>query len=237
MTTNSAAQPTAFSPAKIFVGYRLRPIPDVEKWMPEFAAPSNYKDEAKIKDYIEAKKEEFATAAAGLPYLATFEDVCLIDPQSEKALRFEYVDPTSNKQSVAVRVRNYLLKAYPKAWANAAHYDPSRLPGAIFIGFDPRRFLKVLGLECSLPTVDKPCPLRLWYGNADHRDIEEAVCPKDFAPWLNIKTVLKMRRPIDPNAIEHWDTITKDWTEPGHNAQQDAMLSIELATQLGFLSE
>ena len=39
----------------------------------------------------------------------------------------------------------------------------ARLIGVIFfVGFQPRTFLKVLGLECSLPDVAQPAPLKLW---------------------------------------------------------------------------
>ena len=234
MSASNTSQP--FRPAKIFVGYQLRVIDNVEQWLPEFTAPSNYKDETKIREYVESKKEEFLTKAAETPYLATFQSVCLIDPQREKALKFEYTDPATGKPSIAVRVRNYLVKEYAQAWVNAAHYDPARLPGAIFIGFDPKLFLKVLGLECSLPSVDKACPLRLWYGNSDHRDIEEAVCPKDYRPYLSLKTVLKLRRPLEASAAADWDKVTQDF-EPRLHAFNEAMLSVELATQLGFLNE
>jgi hypothetical protein len=216
----------------LFVGYKTCTIPDVEKFTPEFKAPAHWKDKAKIEAAVTEKREAFQAEAHLQPYTGTFDEVVLIDAKNQKSLRYVRGAADEGKSPVSVRVRNYLLKTYPDAWGN----DPCEVkkPSVTFVGFDPRLFLKVLGLECSLPSVGKPVPLRLWYNNSDHRDITEAVLPKDYKN-LDLKTVLKLRRPVEPEAIVKWDALVKDWDGPGKDPAKDAQLSVELALQLGLL--
>lgn len=230
---------------KLFVGYKTRLRPGAEKTVPEFRAPGNYKDQAKIAAFQEEKKAGFLDAAKDMPYTGTFDEVFLIDPQSPderapektkmKALQYRWQPPEEGgtKPPVSVRVRNYLLKHYRHAWANDTN---GRRPAeVVFVGFDPRTFLKILGLECTLPAIAKPCPVGMWYGNSDHRDIGEAICPKEFV-GLTLPFALSFRRPVDPEQAVYWDSITKGWTGPGETPEQDARIAIELARQLGFLT-
>lgn len=227
---------------KIFVGYKTRLREGADKVLPEFKAPANYKAADKIAQYQEEKKQAFLIDAKNMPYTGTFDEVCIIDPNARdeknpeqkktKALLYKWHPPEDGKPSVAIRVRNYLLKNYPSAWGNDTHGRSK--PEVIFVGFDPRTFLKMLGLECTLPGVDKPCPLGMWYSNSDHRDIGEAICPKDFA-GLTLPFALKFRRPADEEDAATWDKFTAGWTGPGENPEADARIAIELATQLGFL--
>lgn len=229
---------------KIFVGYKTRLRDGADKVLPEFKAPANYKDAAKIAQYQDERKQQFLADARNMPYTGTFDEVFLIDPnvrdekapekKKTKALQYRWHPPEDGKPPIAIRVRNYLLKNYPTAWVNDTHGRSK--PEVIVVGFDPRTFLKILGLECTLPGVDKPCPLGLWYSNSDHRDIGEAVCPREFV-GLTLPYALKFRRPADPEDAATWDTITKGWAGPGENPEADARIAIELATQLGFLDD
>lgn len=229
---------------KLFVGYKTRLREGADKALPEFKPPSNYKDAGKISAYVEEKKAGFLADAKNMPYTGTFDEVFIFDPNARdekqpnvlkpKSLLYKWHPPEDQRPAVSVRVRNYLLKTYPDAWSNDTHGRKS--PSVIIVGFDPRTFLKILGLECSLPTVDKVCPLGLWYSNSDHRDIGEAICPKEFA-GLTLPFVLKHRRPTDEEMGKAWDELTKGWTGPGENPEQDARIAIELATQLGFLDD
>ncbi len=216
---------------KIFIGYKTRTIDGIEKLLPEFKAPSHWKDKEKIAADVAEKKEAFLANAKNMPYTGTLSEVVLCDNKAKKTLQWK---DDADKPPVSVRVRNYLLKNYPDAWSNDTH--DRKPPSVILVGFDPRTFLKILGLECSLPTVNKPCPLGLWYTNTDHRDIEEAIMPKEFK-GLTLPYVLKFRRPVDAAEATKWDGLVKDWPGPGVFPDRDALLCVELATQLDILSE
>lgn len=228
---------------KLFVGYRTKLRPGAETAVPTFKAPANYKDAAKITAFQEERKAGFMEAAKNMPYTGTFDEVYLIDPQARdekdpekkkfKFLRYTWHPPEEGKPPIAVRVRNYLQKWYKWAWA---HETVGRRPAeVVFVGFDPRTFLKILGLECSLPEINKPCQLGMWYGNSDHRDIGEAVCPKEFG-GLTLPFALSFRRPQAESEAAYWDAWVKGWTGPGENPEADARIAVELAKQLGFLT-
>lgn len=218
--------------AKIMIGYRTRLVPGAEKNLPDFKYPSNYKDAGKIAEYKKEAATAFLEDAKNMPYTGTFDEVYLADDKNNKAMMWSSsVDET--KPPVSVRVRNYLLKYYPDVWNNDGLLQKGG-PKAIIIGFNPRTFLKMLGLECSLPAINKPCPLGLWYSNIDHRDIEEAIMPKDFK-GLTLAYVLKHRRPVDLEDAKHWDELLTDWPGPGTFPEKDALIATELATQLGFV--
>lgn len=219
---------------KIFIGYRTRPAAGVEKVLPEFKAPSHYKDPAKIAAYVAEARAAFTANAQNMPYTGTFDEVVLIDGKHHKVLQWSHAAAEEGgKPLVSVRVRNYLLKHFPDAWTDDGTLRKGG-PAVIFVGFDPRTFLKILGLECSLPAVNRRCPLGLWYSNTDHRDITEAVLPKEFT-GLTLPYVLKMRRPTDGETAKRWDEALADWPGPGVFPEKDARITVELATQLGFV--
>lgn len=225
-------------PLKIFVGYRTRPVDNVNELTPAFAANRSLKDEAKIKADLEEKQRLFGQECRNQPYTGTFDEVVLIDGQTKKVLPYMHPSSGGNKQPISLRVRNYLVSTYDAVWSWDTHHKKGdERPTLVFYGFAPRTFLKMLGIECSLPRIGKPCPPKLWYSNVDHRDIEEAVIPHDFAKRLTWDIVLKERRPTDPEDGAKWDALVKEWKGPGNNPEMDAKLCVELATQLGFMHE
>ena len=242
MTDESVKKPKPV--LKLFVGYKTRLNPGADKHVPEFRPPSNYKDAGKIAAWQDEQKQAFLADAKNMPYTGTFDEVFLIDPQGKdekapggkkfKALQYKWSPPEEGKPPVAVRVRNYLLKNYRTAWSHDTH--GRKPPEVIIVGFDPRTFLKILGLECSLPHIAKPCPLGLWYSNSDHRDIAEAICPKEFK-GLTLPFALSFRRPVEADLAALWDETVKGWPGPGENPEQDARIAVELGNQLGFLDE
>jgi hypothetical protein len=220
--------------AHIIVGYRTRLVADARALMPDYVAPSNWKDKAKINEYIDGKQQEFLTAALEVPYTATLDQVFLVDTGNGRMIQWDFIaDP--NKACVSVRVRNYLVNIYGKGWSEK-EYKVSDPPFRI-IGFNPRRFVKILGLECSMPAIAKPLPLKMWYSNAGHRDIGKAILPKEFRDTLSLDKILRSRRPTSDVARERWDKILEDWKGPHIHPEKDALLTVELATQLGFLNE
>ncbi len=217
--------------AKIIIGYKTRLVAGVDKITPEFKANAGYKDAAKIQADIEEKKAAYLAGAKDMPYTGTFDEVFIVDGTHEKIVLYRY-DET--KAPISVRVMTFLNKYYPNGWLDDTH--GRKQPEAIFVGFDPRTFLKILGLECSMPAINKRAPLGMWYTNADHRDIGEAMLPKEFK-GLSYAQVLKLRRPVVPAEAKKWDDLTEGWAGPGANAEKDALIAVEIASQLGILKE
>lgn len=223
--------------AKLIVGYRTRALEKekLDALKPQFEAAKNLKAQDKIAADIADKEAQFYADAALMPYTATFDCVVIADPSNEKIQRWDYKgrEPGSGKQPICLAVANWILKQYPNAFSWDTH--EKKKPTVIFLGFNPRLFLKMLGTECSLPENAKPLPPTMWYSNSDHRDIEEAVCPSDFKR-LTLHTVLKRRRPSG-EAQKQWDEIMADWQGPGNDPVKDVWLATELAAQLGFIKE
>ncbi len=227
---------------KIIVGYRTRIIEPAEVFqalMPKIEANKSIgKDnEAKRAEDIKQRTAAFMEEAKNMPYIGTFDEVTLIAPALEKAITWNYKgrEPGAEKQSISAAIGGWLAKHFPDAWPNDTH--EVRKPEAVFIGFNPRLFVKMLGIECSLPTNAIPLPVKLWYSNADYRDIKGAILP-DECKQLSLQSVLAhRRRPLDPTAAKKWDATMKTWTEPGIDTKADAWLVTELASQLGFLED
>lgn len=229
--------------AKLIVGYRTRAVePELLKTLmpPDFKPKRNLKDQAKIEADVEARKEAFAEAAKWQPYTGTFDSVVIADPANDHIGEWNYEgrQPGGPKTPICLAVAAYLMKAYPDAWTPGAANQ--RTLQAIFIGFNPRLFLKMLGEECSLPEhnqgQNRALPLGLWYSNSDHRDIMEAVVPTGF-PSLTFDVALKRRRPIRVDDAARWDRLVEGWQGPHHDPKADTLLIAELASQLGFFRD
>lgn len=224
--------------AKLIVGYRTRPLEaaTLEQLKPQFTASKALKAADKIAQGIADKEAQFIEEAANMPYTGTFDSVVLADPKNEKIQRWDYKgrEPGSGKQPICLAVASWILKQYPDAFSWDTH--EKKKPQVVFVGFNPRLFLKMLGTECSLPEHGKPLPPTMWYSNSDHRDIEEAVCPSDFKR-LTLQTVLKRRRPAGGEAQQKWDEVMSGWEGPGVDPVKDVWLATELSAQLGFLKE
>lgn len=221
---------------KILIGFRTRPLPTekLKELMPSFRAKGTLKDKLKIEADILEKTEKFLANAKDMPYTGTFDAVAISDPANEGSRAWTF-NPEA-KVPICVSVAKHILKAYPNAWSMDTH--DMRAPKVVFIGFNPRLFLKMLGAECSLPENNFPLPPKMWYSNSDHRDIETAVLPDEFAKaGLTLETVLKRRRPTAKDDQAAWDKILNGWTGPHNDPVKDVLIATELAVQLGFLND
>lgn len=221
----------------ILVGFELQLRPDLMP-VPQWDEPKSYSG-AKLMEWRDNKQAELLDAVSAQPYTATFKTVTLFDArreadkQSKFTWKAEGRGPGEGKLSIALAVRAKLLELYPDTWPYSlgAASDPSSR--VVFVGFQTRLFLKVLGIECSLPEnqVGAPgesyvLPLSMWYDNhANHRDIEHAVIPSDYSKYLTWDVVLQSRGLRESFA---------DWNGPLQNAEQDLSLSTVLAAQLGM---
>lgn len=231
---------------QIFVGYKLKPAVATEvtdalvaKYLATLDVPKTYAAEPKRSEWLEGKKGEWLPSVANAPYIATFEEVVLIAPAMKTTVTYkaEGREPGGKKKSVSAAARNFLLELYPNAWSKDTH-PASRQVEVAFMGFNPRLFLKILGIECSLPVNNCPLPAAMWYGNTDHRDIEEAVLPTPECRNLsgNWEFIVNARRPkTEGDDLTRYNNIVTGWTGPGVNAKKDALLAVEWANQLGFI--
>lgn len=214
----------------IFVGYRLKEVPYLDDLLQ--AIPEG--DDDKSKAAAVKARDKVRTCAKENLYTCTFDEVFLAIPTMEKARLFKS-EGHKEGYSVSATVSGFLLKLFPQAWPDAL-FTPRGDPEAIFMGFDPRFFLKLLGLECSMPMHGCALPVSMWYGNSDHRDIGEAVMPKTETKQLDWPLVLAARglgMAADDKA--RYDAMIKNWQGPGVHPQQDVDIVIAMATQLGFL--
>ncbi len=219
-------------PSKILVAFKTRLVPGIVPDVSQLVPPANYKSEEAITKWRAERLVDAQEMYRLQPYTATFDEVQLADVSRNETKQWKYREPGSGKPSVSAVIAAYLLKQYPNAWSNTTHPD-RKTPEAIFIGFDSRLFLKILGIECSLPSSQgdpkklSPLPLALWYANSDHRDIEEAVKPTDFR-FLTWSVILQAR-----GLHESF----KDWNGPHDDVSSDLRLTTELAAQLGMLND
>jgi hypothetical protein len=229
----------------LITAYKTKPLASelIDSLKPAFEADKRLSDPLKIAADLKAKEDAYLTEAARQPYTSTFDEVFLVDPVGvQKPLWLKYRIPGGPKPPVCVAVREWLLSHYPGSWledwqTGVAKSGVGVVPvRVIFVGFNPKLFLKLLGEECSLPEINQPLPPRMWYGTSDHRDVEEAICP-EICKRLTLEMALKRRRPAAEEAAQKWDAVLKDWKGPGHDVQKDALLVTQLWFQLGFFSD
>lgn len=205
---------------KIVLGYRTRAVELAEPFVPEFSPPANYKDRAKIDEWLDQRKAEWAETSLTYPYLSTFDEVfiAVIAPGIREVGKWSYRAPDSGKQPVCLALKTFLTKFFGSAWDGGGTKP-------VFLGFDPRTFLKIWGLECSMPANASPLPPAVWYGTTNHRDVAEALLPAEFKS-VPLAWVLKHR------GIE-----VPGWQRPGLDPELDARVVVVAAEQLGFLTE
>jgi hypothetical protein len=209
----------------ILVGYRLRLVPGYEKFAPAYEAPVRTKDPEKRAQYTAERLAEFAEQALTMPHTATFDEVFLSSPRQRKIERWAWSEdrgPGKQRPAICRAAASWILTLFPNAWSN----DVIRRgdPQVIFMGFEPRLFLKIMGLECSAPEHKCPLPLGMWYDNADHRDIGKALIPSEAEGHLKLPAVLAARKILPKEG----------WTGPGKDAMEDVRIATEAAVQLGI---
>jgi hypothetical protein len=219
--------------AKLVVAYRT--MLDARRTVDTsgVVAPANYKDEAKIAAYIADGKAKLLASAASQLYLGTFAEVQIQDAKHGR--KGTFVPHEGVKLPLCLLIRNWLLEQYPNAWAHSLQEDHA--PEVIFIGFNPRLFVKMLGIECSLlenqPTdaaghrdvkISNALPLGMWYAN--HKgvcDLEDMLKPSPQMPWSQVLAARGL--------LEQFKT----WQGPGRDVTEDLDLAVELATQVAIL--
>ena len=157
--------------AIVLVGYTLQARLDAEQLMPEFEAPSNYGAE-KAAEYVSKQRAAWlAGGCAESPYTGTLASCTLA---CFPPVHGDVLDPKIMECPDTDELSGLLKDCYGGLFDRNGEY---KLDGVVrFIGFEPRRFLKILGLEAA--EKGNPLPQDLWYGGSEYRDIEAMVCPE-----------------------------------------------------------
>ena len=204
----------------VIVGYQTKPMSELGKYVPQFVANKTLKDPAKIEADLAAKKSQFEATAGCLPYFGRLRRVVLVDcqPMATEGSIVEFSD--SGSESVGVQVAEWLEQRFSDCWSN-------RLDGRWgemmmqFVGFNPKTFLKIMGVECAL--AGKPCPGNMWYGNSDHRDISTFLLPDELPKITTDWTIPARMLNIDMS------------NPPGTSPEADIAICVQVLQKFGFL--
>ena len=229
---------------KIVFAYRTRLVDGVELYFSDVAAPSTWKDPIKIAANIEEKKAKLMAEAGSVPYSGTFDEVRLLNVSAahDVVITYKGREPGSGKavaRAVLKWLRDEFKDDFAEAWPHTMGKVRTGPPVALFIGFDPANFLKMLGVDASLPCnqmlgpdgkIDEKrrtyAPLGLWYSNSDYRDIESVMfAGNTHHSW----SLLLQRRGLSEKFAS--------WKEPHQDLEQDIALITDLAAQIGMLRE
>jgi hypothetical protein len=195
----------------------------------------------------EAYRAEFMEVAGQLPYSAEFEEVAIMD--TVKAVGGHFVlpagEPPAGKRfrSVACLANEWLLKYWD---------GPDRSLDATLFGFNPKLFLKVLGLACAeehslRPQREVPCPAGFWWGHSDYRDILSALFPEPLEKYygddlrvpllrfgLTQETWSEELAALAPEQLFAEHVKVRLPYVPGVNPVLDLQLTLVLLARLGF---
>lgn len=218
---------------QLLVGYTMVKYPGTDEFFGEMRksieAPANYKDPAKIQEYKDKKFQELQEEAFKMPYLGTFGSVHLLDTSTppEPTLHkwsSEKRQPFGKDKPLSALIASFLKSKWPDAFEEQFSVE-HKVSEIILVGFEIRRFVKMLGLECSMPGIECPLPGILWYGSHAYRDVSEMIIPKDVKLDKFLPFVLKCRGL----------SVKENWKGPCEDAATDLRLTTELLTQLKFL--
>lgn len=216
----------------VFVSYKMQANPGFTPTPDLVRVPGQYKKAESIAAYIEDQLAAMPAVFAQQPYTGTFAEVQLCHAGSKQPnahVRFAYRDPASGRQPACVDIRKWLLGAFPGVWAEYTLAASLRTapPTVLFVGFDPKRFLRTLAIECSLPdTKGVVTPLPLTLATGDCFDLEDAVMPSTYCRHVSWNMVLGARGLAAACA---------GWAGPGADCGKDLELAVRLAAQLGVI--
>lgn len=226
---------------KVYVGFETAVVEGTD-W-------KKFVDVGDLTDLTEAKKAAALAKRdkinfAAMPYTGRLKRVAFVIPGESQPILFadKPVKGKGTGATAAIQplrcasVVEYLLTKFAgpegePAWHNDTNPDRRTPPVAIFVGFDPKLFLKMLGLGCMLERT--AAPLGLWYGNSDHRDIENALLPTEAKELTWDMVFARLRGLYSGDAKTRFDKLVEKF-EPGKDAVVDAALSYELGDLLGF---
>lgn len=239
----------------VFVGYRLagkRGL-DLDAVIPEFKPHGLIKDQLKKLADVQAKEEKWRENSEQLLYTGELAEVQLIgvdcdaaaqcDPRASVVRAYfkrgEWCDSPFFAEhlqkpiwSVALQMRHWLLSMYGRNWLEKNWQTMHSTGEVLFVGFDVKQGIKVLGIDCAL--TGNPLPLPLWYSSSDYRDMESAIVPSEWATaGVGLRTALTCFE-----AVGTFDgvRVPADYV-PGKRPVLDAEMCLRLGVRLGMVPE
>lgn len=205
-----------------FVGYETKKLPDLIE--PKFEPRKGTTKPETIARQIEEKRQLFHERAASSPYTSFLSRIVALEYRADTKEIEPLLDTSQKpkgrgdvKTPPAVRFASLLSQ-----W----DYGVSRTllrqvrNPVLFIGFDPKVFLKLLGTECAM--LQEPIRCGWWVANSDHMNIQSLLLPDAASVDFNAAcTYLGVATPKD--------------FEPCQNAEDDARLCYEITERLGLL--
>lgn len=232
LSGSSVSNPEPKMPAVILVGYTTRLTVDEKELIANLEPPASYTGK-KAQDWLDKNAVKVIEDAKSTPYTSELDQVAILDEVSGEVCVWSREGREETDKPMCVDIRDWLLTRHPDAWPHTTHrYGAVE---AIFVGFEPKTFLDLLGLECVCPgnwekdEAGNPVPesgilpLSLWYGNADHRDLSGILRCKTNPALL-------------PRALAALQITAPDgWTGPGKDARADVKVGVQIARRVGLL--
>ncbi len=209
------------------IGYQTKPLTaDVPaEFVPKFEPKSG--KNPKTSDELQA---EWVAEFQQTPYGATMSRCMIIDPAGVaqeftegKAVYRPKGFPKDQDVPVVLQVAGWLEKTYGKTVANdlAQQLSGDNTGGLMLLGFNPRGFVKQLGIEAA--RLGSPAKLGFWFANSDYKDMGNAILPEPYSRSYELELALKACGLYKPGFV------------PGLDARTDAVMSLRIALFLGLL--
>lgn len=206
---------------QLCVGYETRVRPDIQ--IPEFKPQDRLVDEAAKARDIERQREKFLREVGQSVYTAQLHRVCIAEVAADPSAGKLLDTGVGDEKSVIESTIEFLGEHYSEAWGSRSEALENIVT---FYGFNPKLFLKLLGIGGAI--YGMAVPIGLWYENRDHRDLENALLPSDCKPagWTLQQAIAQLYKVSLPRP---------DWS-PLQNAEEDATLAAMVAVRLGIIT-
>jgi len=200
--------------ARVVVSFTTKKSPVFDAVKPEFSAPSNYKDPAKISEFLTERMRRWESDEAPLhPHAAVIDTAKVVickRLQLSKAATRTSIDCTSASEAA-----DFLVDSLSDCW------DSPEAP--VFFGFDAKPFLRILSMETSMPGNTIKLPYKAWYGEGNTRELSTALYPASDS-IDEVRRLFRVRG-MDPKP---------NWV-PHDDSAEDMRLSLLICTQLGLI--
>jgi len=170
-----------------YFGWTSAPRPNWKALVVEPRAPSNYKDEVKIRRYIDEARRSQEAEVRRLGFVAMLNSVCVIDDAGALA----FASSGSTPGQVSIELAEWMKGQFPTGLSSEQGYGL----GHPIIGFDIQQMLSIMHKEVMLANrtqrASNPLvlPPRLWY-NASAADPYEVLTTGEERKHVSIFSVL-----------------------------------------------
>jgi hypothetical protein len=242
-TRIAVVKPVKRPVVRLIVGYTLKPIDNVEKYAPAGPTIDETLSDAE-KQVMEREQADrlasFYQKALLSPHMATFDVVRMLDASTVTTVRYTTAGRgQGGRPTICKSIWSWLRERYPYSWLSEDKWPEKTIPPRVLVmGFRPDIFLHILAMECSLPENNCRLPISMWYPSPSPNtwDVEAALFVND-PPDIGWQALLRRRWPVAEADAAVWEQVYGTWQGPGHDADIDHNLTMEIAGQLGFLRD